>query len=177
MNKDFEQIQAKEQRLTAEYLMDKLDYNPETGIFIWKKPASNNIKPGTIAGTINHGYVSIKLDKVHYLAHRLAWLYYYKEWPKGENYYIDHINGDRADNRIINLRLVTKSYNSKNRGAQQNNTTGIIGVTFTKLYNRWTARINVNGERIVLGHFKKFEDAIKARKEAEKKYGYIIRNG
>ena len=88
--------------ITQEELKELLDYNPETGLFTWN--VYNNIKNKTTAGTFNDGYIQIKIKQKIYQAHRLAWLYVYGEWPKGQ---IDHINGIRDDNRIENLRDVT----------------------------------------------------------------------
>lgn len=84
----------------------------------------------------------------------------------------DHINGkdSRFDNRKCNLRLTTTSQNNMNKGLRINNTSGVTGVNFDKRLQQWRSRIGVNKETIELGYFDKFEDAVKARKEAEEKY-------
>lgn len=175
MDKRLEQMKAKEQ-LTSEYVAKRLDYNPETGIFTWKTPTAARLKSGDIAGTIHKtGYVKIILDGIPYWAHRLAWLYYYKEWPKGEAYQIDHINGNRADNRIANLRLVTNKKNARNHKMYSHNTSGITDVCFNEQSQKWCAQIHTNGKQIHLGSFHFFEDAVKAREAAEIKYGYTVR--
>ena len=183
MNKKFEQMKAKEALLTAEELRKLLDYNPETGEFYWKVDRVC-IHAGTKAGIVHHrGYVTITIKGKSYLAHRLAWLHYYGEWPANDMYQIDHINGNRADNRIINLRLATKSNNASNRKVPICNTSGVIGVAFSAKAKRWIAYINAGEydstfrgrKRIHLGSFIDFESAVKARKEAEKKYGFLSR--
>lgn len=175
MDKRLIQMKAKEQ-LTSEYVAKRLNYNPETGIFTWKTPASKRFKPGDIAGTTHKsGYIKITLDSVPYWAHRLAWLCYYKEWPKGEAYQIDHINGNKADNRICNLRLVTNKKNTRNHKMYSHNTSGVTGVCFNEQSRKWYAQINVGNKQIHLGSFYNFQDAVTARKQAEKEYGYTIR--
>lgn len=83
---------------------------------------------------------------------------------------IDHINNNKKDNRKCNLRIVTRSQNGMNRGLQSNNKTGVTGVTFYEPYDKWNSQIALNGRHINLGYFSDFEDAVKARKEAEEKY-------
>ena len=83
---------------------------------------------------------------------------------------IDHINNNKKDNRKCNLRIVTRSQNGMNRGVQSNNKTGVTGVTFYEPYDKWNSQIALNGKHINLGYFSDFEDAVKARKEAEEKY-------
>lgn len=83
---------------------------------------------------------------------------------------IDHKNHNKADNRKENLRIVTSSKNSMNRKISKNNSSGVTGVCWHKKSQRWVARITVDNHRIELGSFSNFEDAVKARKEAEEKY-------
>lgn len=83
---------------------------------------------------------------------------------------IDHINNNKKDNRKCNLRIVTRSQNGMNRGVQSNNKTGVTGVTFYEPYDKWNSQIALNGKHINLGYFSDFEDAVKARKEAEERY-------
>ena len=175
MDKRLVQMKLKEQ-LTSEYVAKRLDYNPETGVFTWKIPTAKKLKPGDVAGCLHKsGYIKIILDGVSYWAHRLAWLYYYKEWPKGETYQIDHINGHRADNRITNLRLVTNMKNARNHILYKRNTSGTNGVCFNTQSGKWQAYIRINGRQKHLGYFLNYEDAVSARTQAEKEHGYIIR--
>lgn len=87
-----------------------------------------------------------------------------------EGYQVDHINGDKYDNRRCNLRLATNSQNQMNKGLQKNNTSGHTGVQWVPKWNRWMARIIKDKKRIYLGAFKTKEEAIMARKVAEKIY-------
>lgn len=134
-----------------------LFYDPDTGHFTWLVYKGARAKPGDRAGTAhNKGYVSIIIDDVAILAHRLAWFYTYGEWPKE----IDHINSDRSDNRLANLRKATKAQNAQNVAGFSTNRSGFKGVG---LHNgRWRARIRANGRTHWLGHFPTKEDAYAA---------------
>ena len=92
-------------------IIDKLEYNPDTGIFKWRIDVSKRIKTGSVAGSDSHGYIDIVYKRKHYLAHRLAWFIMTGEIP----YIIDHINRDKKDNRIANLRNVDQSINNLNK--------------------------------------------------------------
>lgn len=104
------------------------------------------------------GYFHGRVNQKTYLAHRVIWALYYNEWPYGE---IDHINGDRSDNRIENLRIATPSENRCNRGKQSNNTSGYKGVYFNKRNNSWYAEIRKSGTKKYLGSAKTPEEAYK----------------
>jgi len=118
--------------------------------------------------------VQIIINKEHYLAHRLAWLYVNGEFPPDQ---IDHINHVRNDNRIKNLRTVSCKENQKNKLMHKNNTSGVIGVHWYKPRMKWKAGIKVNGELNHLGYFTSLREAAKARKEAERKYGFHENHG
>lgn len=109
----------------------------------------------------NHGYLMSQGKMGYVLFHRLI-------CPNCQ--YIDHIHHDKADNRKSELRVVTCSQNSMNRKIHSNNTSGVTGVNYHKKSGRWTARIMVDYKRIELGEFDLFEDAVRARKEAEEYY-------
>jgi hypothetical protein len=137
--------------LTQSTLKQTLSYDPETGIFIWIKKIANCTKIGSVAGSKQDiGYLQINIHKKSYKAHRLAWLYMHGEFPLCE---IDHINNIKTDNRLLNLRLATKSQNRQNRGIQSNNTSGYKGVSFDKETGKWIASANHNGKQIKLGRF------------------------
>ena len=154
--------------LTAEYLRSVLHYEPETGIFTWKVRTSRSVKVGDIAGCPGGGgYPQIRVQRRLHQAHRLAWLYVYGEWPEDQ---IDHINRIRTDNRISNLREVTNKQNNQNRSKPSNNTSGHPGVHWYKQRSKWQAQITHNQKQIHLGYFSILEEAISARKAAEKLY-------
>ena len=123
-----------------------LHYEKETGVIRWIKPRGRVI-PGDIAGkALANGYLSIKIFKKDFLAHRLAWAIHYQEWPEG---LLDHINGNRTDNRISNLRCVSHSLNCSNRTALKNGKP--VGAFERK--NVWIAQIKVYGKLKYLGTF------------------------
>lgn len=154
--------------LTAEYLRSVLHYDQETGIFTRKVSTSNSVKAGDVAGCPGgDGYLQITVCSRKYQAHRLAWLYIHGSWPKDQ---LDHVNRVRTDNRISNLREVTNKQNMQNAGKRSDNTSGHPGVSWHKQRSKWRAQIEHNQKRIHLGYFTDIEDAIAARKAAEKLY-------
>lgn len=139
----------------------RISYSSETGELTWAI-AGRGIKIGRVAGFItSEGYRTIKLNRVAYPAHRLAWFIYYGVWPLG---YIDHINGIRSDNRIENLRDGDHSLNMQNkRNAMSNNKScGFLGVTWNKQHSRWQSKIMVNKKPHHVGYFDAPEDAHQA---------------
>ena len=154
--------------LTAEKLRSVLHYEPETGIFTWKVRTSTCVKVGDAAGCPGGGgYLLISVQSRLYRAHRLAWLYVYGEWPKDQ---LDHINRNRSDNRISNLRDVSTKQNQQNAGKRSDNTSGHAGVSWYKRISKWQAKITHNQKDVHLGYFATIEAAIAARKAAEKLY-------
>ena len=154
--------------LTAGKLRELLHYEPETGIFTWKVGSANQVKAGNIAGSpTGLGYLRIVLQRRGYQAHRLAWLYVYGNWPEGQ---LDHINRNRSDNRISNLREVSNKQNQQNRSKPSNNSSGHPGVFWHKQHARWQAYITHNQKKAHLGCFTDIEEAVAARKAAEKLY-------
>jgi hypothetical protein len=159
---------SKQQALTHSYVLSILDYNSETGIFTWKKRMSSKAMPGDKAGCMTPtGYIALSIDKHIYYAHRLAWFYYYTVWPTQQ---IDHIDQNKQNNAIANLRNVDQFTNCHNRNITQSNTSGYKGVSYNQSRNRWTASIKINHRTIYLGSFIEKKYAIKARQEAELKY-------
>lgn len=154
--------------ITAEYIRDILYYNPKTGIFIWKKKVNSRIDIGDIAGTIsNFGYCRICIKRRIYVAHRLAWLYIHDEWPSDD---IDHINRDRADNRIANLRVATRSQNTANSPRRCNNKSGYKGVSWSREKRKWLATIRGHEKSLYLGYFGQARDAHLAYCAAAEKF-------
>jgi len=151
------------------YVKNHLDYDKDSGKFFWK---SNSRE----AGATVKGYRVIKINNKTIPLHHLVWIVENKRYPK-MGYIIDHINHNREDNRIENLREITPAENSKNMKLNAKNTSGFNGVRWHKHSNSWYAYINEDGEEISLGYFKTKEEAIKARLEANKKYGYHENHG
>lgn len=153
--------------ITAKQLRAVLEYEPHTGLFIWrrrKKTDPFNSWAGLRAGAKRDlGYIVIRINYRLYRAHRLAWLYVHGRWPKGE---VDHINGDPSDNRIANLRLATSGLQKSNARRRSDNTSGYKGVWWEKRRKHWVAEIRHKGQRHHLGAFVTAEDAYVARIEA-----------
>lgn len=155
------------QDLTVEHIRRCLDYNPETGRFIWTETLSNAAPAGYVAGTLSgRGYVSIQFEGRLYRAHRLAWFYVYGSWPTGQ---IDHINGITSDNRIANLRDATCSQNQANVGRRSDNKSGYKGVCLHKPTGKWSSSVQHEGRRFHLGLFGSKEQAAVAYGEMLKK--------
>ena len=153
--------------ITQEQLKELLDYNQDTGAFTWKANRGIRVKSGDKAGSLQKtGYIHLKLNSVAYLAHRIAWLYHYGYIPK----YIDHINRDRTDNRIENLRECSLSQNQWNRTKNKNNTSGTKGVSWNKKMNKWLVQFKVNNKNKYFGYFKDLEFAQLVASEAYSKY-------
>ena len=153
--------------LTAERLRELLSYDADTGIFR-RKTSRGGQKAGTGVSYLNkvNGYVYAGLDGKRRLAHRLAWLYVYGEWPLHD---IDHVNGLRSDNRLCNLREATRSENLQNirLTSRKNSSCGLLGATWDKNKGKWTAQISNQGKRKFLGRFETPEDAHRAYLKAK----------
>lgn len=152
-----------------------LDYIESTGVFIWKnRQKYSKIKIGDIAGTRHHsGYLHVKVDGKKYQLHRLAWYFTHGYLPE----FIDHINHNRADNRIDNLREVSREENAKNHTRRKDNTSGFTGINWSKNDNEWIVRIQSSNKRINIGRFKDLDKAVVALKDARIKYGFHKNHG
>ena len=155
--------------LTQERLKELLNYDASTGVFT-RKVSTNGAKAGDIAGRKTKGrYVEIRVDGGRYLAHRLAWLYMYGEFPSDD---IDHINHIKTDNSLANLRVASKAENQKNRSLSIRNKTGVSGVCPHN--SGWYVRV---GKSDYLGLYKDFFEAVCVRKSAENAHNYHINHG
>lgn len=160
--------------ITQERLKKLLHYNPDTGIFTSLCARGKIKSDDTLGWDSAAGYLGISIDYKFYMAHRLAWLYVYGDFPKKD---IDHINHKKTDNRISNLRDVTKSQNLRNQKIRTDNTAGATGISWHKCAGKWRVYICVGGKQKHLGLFTDKDDAISARKAANKKYMYHINHG
>ena len=178
---------------TQETLRALLDYDPETGHLTWRprgpewfEPTRQNTadeqarswntrhagKPALSARRPN-GYLKGALFNKTVRTHRIIW-----KWMTGEEpLFIDHINGQRADNRWTNLRSVTKLENCKNAAISRRNTSGVRGVYFRNDTQKWSASIVVEGKSIALGCFDCLTEARQVRQAAQKKYGFHENHG
>lgn len=141
-------------------LEEYLDYDPETGVVRWIKSKGRNCKSGAVAGTLNSGYLRVKFDGKHYPIHRLAWYLYHGTWPKGQ---IDHINRDKLDNRIENLRDVSSRANSQNTNSFN------YGSIFYK--GKWRVGYMVGNKKIHVGSFDDEQQAREAYLSAIEQLG------
>jgi hypothetical protein len=149
----------------AEVLRWMMDYSPETGEIIWRVRVNGRVPIGAPA-TCKHpsGYIYVQVFGRKFQAHRIAWAHFYGEWP---SLFLDHIDGDRANNRIANLREATKSQNSANRGAASTKKSSVFkGIYFDKRSLRWRAIIGAYGQRIELGRFATEQEAVAAYDQA-----------
>lgn len=138
--------------LTAERLRELLSYDPATGLFM-RHDMRGASKKGWMQGSANaSGHLVMGVAGKTYLGHRLAWLWVHGVWPTHE---IDHINGNPADNRLVNLRDVPKSINMQNlkQARSDNKTSGLLGATLHKPSGRWVAQLSVGGKKILHKHF------------------------
>lgn len=174
--------------INPEILRQLLRYEPETGKLYWlSRPQSMFPSERTwkswntrCAGgpalefTMDNGYLIGGILGKTYLAHRVIWALVHGAWPSAE---VDHINGVRNDNRIANLRAVTRTENGRNVCRRKNNTSGVTGVSFDNERNKWCARIRVNYRVCMLGRFDTFDAAVAARRAAEQRYGFHENHG
>jgi hypothetical protein len=149
--------------VSLDQLKTVISYDPSTGVFTWivsNRPGWDGKEAGWL---LNNGYIAIEVFGQTVLAHRLAWFYSHGIWPVGE---IDHRDRDRTNNRISNLRDVSKSTNQANVGLRTDNTSGVRGINWNKRLSRWAVRLQVNNKRYFLGYFDSFDDAVEARQLA-----------
>ena len=137
--------------IDIEKIREILAYDQETGVFTWKVARGPRLPGYPIGARLRNSYLAIGMFGKTFYAHRVAWAYVHGHWPIAE---IDHINGNRTDNRIKNLRQATRSLNNQNKyRAMSNSTHGVLGVHLHKGTNRWRARIAVDGKDYHLGLF------------------------
>lgn len=163
-------------KMTEEELALKLKedyvYDPDSGLVTNARKRTGRGKAGDVVGTTNRGgYLVMTLNSKTQLIHRVAFLYMTGKWPTG---FVDHRDTDRTNNRWSNLRDVDRNVNARNKSVQKNNSSGVVGVSWSSTASLWRADICVEGKQIWLGSFQHKEDAIFARTTAEKDYGYWV---
>ena len=173
------------------WLHECFELDADTGTLVWKaRPVHHFTAPqyqkgnhtkyaGKKAGRIaDQGYRVVRVTwdgkALECQQHRIVWAMHYGQWPTKA---LDHIDGNRANNAITNLREVTVAENLKNKRMQKNNTSGHMGVSWDKSRSMWRAKIQVNGKVLLLGRHANIEDAIAARQAAEVEYGFHENHG
>lgn len=153
-------------------------YDRETGVLYWRNKNRNSIRRNYVAGSskgTRDGYRQVSIKGEHYHEHRIIMMLCFGHVP--ENAEIDHINHVRNDNRLCNLRFVTRSENRRNQSVNSKNTSGVTGVCFLKARKKYMAQISVDRENIYLGIFDTLEEAAAARGEAELKFNFHNNHG
>jgi hypothetical protein len=165
---------AERKPLTPERLREVLHYDPDTGVFTWRKGHRNRRrKPGDKAGWRDGNYLRIRIDTHSYQAPRLAFLYMAGRWP---TFGVDHIDGDPSNDGWHNLRDVSQSQNTMNKKRARNNTSGFKGVSWHKHRRKWVASIRLHGHLYNLGSFSSPEAAHEAYKvKARELFGEYAR--
>lgn len=140
------------------------------------KIKNSRVSPGDAAGTLTkNGYIQVKVNQKRFYAHRIVWEMFGGKIPEWMQ--IDHINHDRIDNSIENLRVVTRSENRKNSSKYSSNTSGTNGITWCSRDCKWRAQIRIDGKMKNLGRFSSFDEAVYARKAADERYGFHKNHG
>ena len=159
--------------LTQEEALMLFSYDPDTGIVTRLVSVSGRgIAGDVVSNKGTHGYIRTGFQGGRIDLHRVIWLMVYGYFPSQ----IDHINGIRDDNRLVNLREVTPQDNSRNRKLPANNNSGCVGVSKSQ-FGKWRSRITVNHKQIFLGEFTDINEAVSARKSAENEYGFHQNHG
>lgn len=161
-------INGMKSSMTQQRLRELVRYDPDTGVLYREKVTGGKVKVGDVVGSSHsEGYIECCIGTVKDYAHRFIWLYVYGHWPRGT---IDHINRNRSDNRLCNLREATYTENNHNKSISKNNTSGCPGVYWSERDGKHRVQITIQRKNIYIGSFKCKEEAIAARKAAESKY-------
>jgi hypothetical protein len=162
--------------ISQKKVKDLFFYSKELGRLFWKKSPCNAVRAGAEAGTLckASGYRFIFIAGKRYSSHRIMWLFLKGKFPKGQ---IDHIDGNKINNKISNLRDVTATENQKNQARYKNNSSGFAGVSWLPLANKWQTYISHNRKRKSLGNFEHLSDAVRCRLSAEISFGYHSNHG
>ncbi len=157
--------------------LEEVFYHKEGKLYLAKDRGNiKQFKKDSQVGTTSEGYLTTRFKNYSAVkVHRIIYTLVYGNFNRKLE--VDHKDQNRSNNLPSNLRLVEQNKNKKNKSLQINNSSGCLGVSYRRDTDKWRAEINVDGGKIPLGSFRKLGDAIKARKEAEKKYGYHENHG
>ncbi|GAB2471841.1 HNH endonuclease [Comamonas humi] len=151
-------------RYPIEKLREKLAYDPETGLLTWIEKAPGRSRSKSAGNPNGSGYIQICVDGTRFKAHRVAWAIHFGQWPSGQ---IDHINGNRSDNRLCNLRDVSPALNAQNRHVATSDSAP-MGTTFHKRDKRWIAQIYIDGKQTHIGSFDTADQAHEAYRQRKR---------
>lgn len=165
-------MDAKDFTFTQQELQNDFDY--KDGHLFWKKRVAKCVHIGDKAGCLKpKGYISIRYKNQYYQAHRLIYMWHFGDFKED----IDHFDGNKANNRIENLRKATDTQNQYNKKIGRNNISGIKGVFWAKDYQKWEARIKVNKKPIYVGRYNSLEEAkIAIEKFRQEHHGEFARH-
>jgi hypothetical protein len=153
-------------RVTHEELKKFFSYDHNSGKF-YRLVRMGRVRPGLVESVpAFNGYLYLGIGGKKYLHHRLAWFYVHGYWPSDE---VDHIDGDKTNNAISNLRCASRAENEVNKGLKKSNTSGIKGVRWEKHTQKWYAFITVNAKMMSLGRYDSVADAVEARERVAKR--------
>lgn len=179
---------AKKSLPDPEFLRKLLRYDPDAGKLFWRDRPRDMFCSDRIFRSWNarfsgaealtainkDGYRRGLINKKDFVAHRVMWAIFHGEWPQRQ---IDHINGNRTDNRLNNLRVVSNKTNCRNQRRRKTNSSGVMGVSWFARDRCWRAAIKVNGKTIHLGYYQTLSEAKNARELANKKFGFHENHG
>jgi hypothetical protein len=157
--------------MTFDKASDLFMYFPNTGLLFWKELSGRRKNP---ISSLSKGYLHGEHKGKRFKVHKVAWLLFYGNIPDGQ---IDHINGNRSDNRISNLRSVSNLENHRNMKKFSTNKSGVVGVSWSNERQKWIATITVKRKVIQLGRYLSFDNAVSVRKAAEKQYCFHNNHG
>lgn len=165
---------------SVEYLHLRFDFNTDGNFLTWKNFNGWRLnkklagkKAGCVTKCDGKRYIKIYLDGKFYYAHRII----FKMFKNYDPERVDHVDGNGLNNNLNNIRDVSHLENYKNVKLRFNNTSGVVGVVWSKSRKKWCAQIGINNRVIALGRFDNFEDAVKVRKQAEIQYNFHSNHG
>ena len=150
---------------------DRSEFGSKSAYYAWNTRFAG--KEAMVTNGAN-GYLQVRIKRITFPAHRVIWAFHYGEWPAD---FIDHIDGNRKNNALENLRVVDRLTNCRNQRKHSRNASGVCGVNWHKCAGQWRAFIGVGGKSIHLGEYDHIDEAIAARKAAEIVLGFHPNHG